>query len=53
MLGCIKFFTLTLSFLICTFSASLFSAPQISSQTIPSIDLQKEFKNGKASLAGE
>jgi diguanylate cyclase (GGDEF)-like protein len=57
MLGCIKFFTLMLSFLICTFSVSLFSDPlitaQISSQTIPSIDLQKEFKNGKASLAGE
>jgi diguanylate cyclase (GGDEF)-like protein len=36
------------SFFICTFSASLLAA-----QPIPTIDLQKEFKNGKASLAGE
>jgi diguanylate cyclase (GGDEF)-like protein len=43
-----KFIVLIVSFLICTFSASLLSA-----QSIPVIDVQKEFKNGKASLAGE
>jgi diguanylate cyclase (GGDEF)-like protein len=48
MLGCGKFIALMLSFYICTFSTPLLSA-----QAIPAVDVQKELKNGKASLAGE
>jgi len=48
-----KCIALILSFLICTFSASLFSAPLLFDQSVPTVDLQKEFENGKASLAGE
>lgn len=55
---CTKFIVLIVSFFICSFSASLFaaplsSAPLLASQSIPVIDLENEFKNGKASLAGE
>jgi diguanylate cyclase (GGDEF)-like protein len=48
MLSCGKFIALIVSFYICTFSASLLAV-----QAIPTVDLQKEFKNGKTSLAGE
>lgn len=55
---CAKFFVLVASFLICTFSASLFAAPLLATpllaaQSIPVIDLENEFKNGRASLAGD
>jgi hypothetical protein len=42
-----KFIGLIVIFSICTFSAPLLSA-----QTILTVDVQKELKNGKASLAG-
>ncbi|MFT7413038.1 MAG: diguanylate cyclase (GGDEF)-like protein [Paraglaciecola sp.] len=45
---CSKFIAFIVRFFICTFSASL-----LATQPIPTIDLQKEFKNGKASLAGQ
>ena len=50
---CGKCIALLVSFFIGVFSASLLSAPLLSAQSIPTVDLQKEFKNGKASLAGE
>jgi diguanylate cyclase (GGDEF)-like protein len=53
MLRCDRCIALIVSFLICTFSASLFCEPFLSAKSIPRVDLQKEFKNGKASLAGE
>jgi hypothetical protein len=52
-LRCGKCIALLVSFFIGVFSASLLSAPLLSAQSIPTVDLQKEFKNGKASLAGE
>jgi len=48
MLRCGKFIGLIVSFIFCTFSAALLSA-----ESIPTVDLEKAFKNGKASLAGE
>lgn len=50
---CGKCAELLVSLFICIFSASLFSAPLLSAQSIPTVDVQKEFKNGKTSLAGE
>lgn len=50
---CDKYIALFVSFFICIFSAPLFSGPLLSAQSIPTVDVQKEFKNGKASLAGE
>jgi diguanylate cyclase (GGDEF)-like protein len=52
-LRCGKCTKLFVSLFICIFSASLFSAPLLSAQSIPTVDVQKEFKNGKTSLAGE
>jgi diguanylate cyclase (GGDEF)-like protein len=52
-LWCGKCVALFISFYICTFNASLFSAQLLSAQSIPIVDVQKEFKNGKASLAGK
>ena len=43
-----KFIPLIVSFFICTFSTPLLSA-----QSIPTVDVQKEIKNGKTSLAGD
>jgi diguanylate cyclase (GGDEF)-like protein len=48
-----KCIALIICCLICTFSTSLLSAPLLFDQSVPTVDLQKEFKNGKASLAGE
>ncbi|WP_232787983.1 7TM diverse intracellular signaling domain-containing protein [Paraglaciecola sp. MB-3u-78] len=48
-----KCIALIVSCLICTFSTSLLSAPLLFDQSVPTVDIQKEFKNGKASLAGE
>ena len=48
-----KCIAVIVSFLICTFSASLLSAPLLFDQSVPTVDLHKEFENGKASLAGE
>jgi diguanylate cyclase (GGDEF)-like protein len=53
MLRCGRCIALLVSFFMCTFSASLLAVPLLSGQSIPTVDLQKEFKNGKASLAGE
>jgi hypothetical protein len=52
-LWCGKCFALFISFFICTFSASLFNAQLLSAQSIPTVDVQKKFENGKASLAGK
>jgi diguanylate cyclase (GGDEF)-like protein len=52
-LSCGKCITLLASLFIGVFSVPLFSAQLLSAQSIPTVDVQKEFKNGKASLAGE
>ncbi|AGH43424.1 sensor domain-containing diguanylate cyclase [Paraglaciecola psychrophila] len=52
-MSCGKCIKLLASLFIGVFSVPLFSAQLLSAQSIPTVDVQKEFKNGKASLAGE